>query len=269
MKKIIYLLLVVNIVFLGCKKSDRDNDTSTNSSEDFAMSTGLVLDIFKIIHQASSTSTGIISSTSLDTNSVFGCDTIIYDGTSSPKTLRVVFDENCTSSNISRNGTLYATYNGFYDTPGTKTSIGIYDYKYNDYYFISGTLSYQLTDTTNQIYSYSISISDAKILNNYNQKIFYNASYQLKINNGSITPVFNDDNYSIKGLMTGRAFKGNAFSAQILDSLVTDGSCNWISSGNATVIPESKNPRTLNFGVACDNAITVSVYELNYELNLP
>ena len=66
-------------MFVGCKKSDRDDDTSTNSSEDYAIATGLVYDIFKIIHQASSTSQGIVSTTNLDSTSVFGCDTIIFD----------------------------------------------------------------------------------------------------------------------------------------------------------------------------------------------
>jgi len=270
MKRFLVIIIATSVLFVGCKKSDRDEDTSINSSEDYALSTGLVYDVFKIIHQASNTSTGIVSTTSLDTTTVFGCDTIIVDAVSSPKTVQINFDGDCTSSNVKRNGTIDVSYNGYYDTPGTVTTVSLYNYAYNDLNFISGTMSYQYTGLTNNFPTYSITLTDIKIQNNYNQKIFYNASYILNIIEGESTPLFDDDRYIIKGSMTGRAFKGNAFNAQIIDSLSLYGNCNWVCSGNVLVKPESKNTRTLNFGGGgCDNAVSISVYDVNYEYSIP
>ncbi|MCB9360056.1 MAG: hypothetical protein H6587_00850 [Flavobacteriales bacterium] len=267
MKKLFLIALACCFTIVGCKKSDRDDDTSTNSSEDYAFSTGLVYDVFKIVHQASNTSQGIVSSTTVDSTSVFGCDTIIFDGSTTPKTLSINFN-NCSSSN-SRNGYINASYNGFYDDLGTVTTISFNDYILNDFTFIAGTISYQYNGIVNNFPTYTITFNEVKIRNNQNQKIFYSGSYQLAIIDGEATPLFNDDVYEITGSTTGRVFKGNAFSAQVVDKLTINGNCEWVSSGQALVKPESKTTRTLNFGSSCDNKITVTLYDINYELEMP
>ncbi|MCB0409656.1 MAG: hypothetical protein KDD29_05520 [Flavobacteriales bacterium] len=270
MKNTLFIFFASLVLFTGCKKSDRDEDDSTNSSEDYALSTGLIMDVFKIVHQASNTSSGIVSSTSLDSNSVFGCDTIIFDALSSPKTLTIEFDENCTSSSVSRGGVIYSTYSGYYDVPGTVITIHLYNYSYNEHVFYSGSISCQLTDTSNGVYNYSFNTSDIKIKNKYNQNVFYNANYQIKVISGSNTPLFIDDEYLVTGSMTGRAFRGNGFSAQINDSLTASGNCNWITSGNVSIKPDTKSTRNLDFGGGgCDATITISIYELDYEYSIP
>ena len=268
MKNLFLIALACCFTIVGCKKSDRDDDTSTNSSEDYAFSTGLVYDIFKIVHQASNTSTGIVSSTILDSTSVFGCDTIIFDGSTNPKTLRVNFD-NCASSTSSRSGYIDASYNGFYDDLGTVTTISIYNYILDEFAIISGTITYQYNGILNGYPNYTITFTEVKIQNNQNQKIFYSGSYQLTIITGESTPLFNDDVYEITGSTTGRALKGNLFSAQVVDKLTINGNCNWVSSGQALVKPETKTTRVLNFGSSCDNKVTVTLYDINYELEMP
>jgi hypothetical protein len=267
MKKILLIAFASCLLFTGCKKSDRDDDTSTNSSEDYAFSTGFVFDVFKIIHQASSTSLGIVSTTIADSTSVFGCDTIIFNGTTTPKTLSVSF-ANCSSIN-SRSGYINVSYNGFYDTQGTITTINLTNYQLNDYSFVSGTISYQFNGIVNNYPTYSITFSEVKIKNTQNQTLFYSGNYQLAIVSGETTPLFTDDIYEVTGSTTGRTFKGNAFSAQAIDKLTLNGNCNWVSSGKALVKPESKTTRALNFGSGCDNKITVTLYEINYELSIP
>jgi hypothetical protein len=268
MKNLFLIALASCFILLGCKKSDRDDDTSTNSSEDYAFSTGLVYDVFKIVHQASNTSQGIVSSTTVDSTTVFGCDTIIFDGSTNPKTLRINFD-NCSSSTNSRSGYIDVSYNGFYDDLGTVTTISFNDYTLNGFTFIAGTISYQYNGIVNNFPTYSLTFNEVKIRNDQNQKVFYSGSYQLAIIDGELTPLFNDDVYEITGSTTGRVFKGNAFSAQIVDKLTINGNCDWVSSGQALVKPESKTTRALNFGSGCDNKITVTLYDINYELEMP
>ena len=268
MKNLFLIALACCFTIVGCKKSDRDDDTSTNSAEDYALSTGLVYEVFKIVHQASYTSLGIVNSTTLDSSSVFGCDTIIFDSSSNPKTLSIYFN-NCLSSTDVRLGSINATFNGFYDDLGTVTTISFNDYYYNDFTFLSGTISYQYNGLVNNYPTYSITFNEVKIRNNQNQKVFYSGNYQLAIIDGETTPLFNDDVYEITGSTNGRAFKGNAFSAQIIDKLTLNGNCKWISSGNALVKPDTKTTRALNFGSSCDNKITVTLYDINYELEMP
>ena len=269
MKKLFLITASICLFFVGCEKSDRDEDTTTNSAEDYALATGLVFDVFKIIHQASSTSQGIISTTIVDSTSIFGCDTIIFDGAVSPKTLEVNFDNNCTSSNVVRNGIIYASYNGYYDTPGTVTTVTFNDYFENDFVILSGTISYQYNGVVNSEPTYSVTFSDVKIRNNQNQKLFYSGTSQLRITDGGSTPLFSDDEYVITGSSSSQAFKGNPYTVQISDSLVVMGDCNWVSSGTVLVKPQTKNVRTLDFGSGCDNNITITLYDINYELSIP
>ena len=269
MKKNYFIILIVTIVFLGCKKSDRDEDKTTNTSEDVAFSTNLVYDVFKTIHQAAYSSSGIVTSTTTDTNTVFNCDTITVNTLSNPKTLTIKFNPNCTANGIIRNGSLSASFNGFYDNVGTITTLVFSDFGYNGFTIISGTMSYQYVGLTDSFPTYSLTFNELKIQNTLNQKIFYSGNHQLQIIQGKSTPEISDDVYTISGSNTGMAFKGNGFSSQITTNLNLAGNCNWINSGIVTVKPVNLPTRTLNFGSGCDSKINVTIYENNYELVIP
>lgn len=269
MKKGSFIILIVTVVLFGCKKSDRDEDNSTNTEVDVAFATNLVYDIFKTIHQAANTSQGIVTSTTLDTNTVFNCDTITADTLSNPKTLNIKFNTNCTNNGIIRNGNLYASFNGYYNNAGTTTSIQFSDFSYNGYTVISGSMIYQYIGLIDSFPTFSITFNELKISNNYSQKIFYSGNHQLKITQGKSTPEISDDEYTISGANTGMAFKGNGFSSQITTNLILTGNCNWINTGIVAVVPDNKPTRTLNFGVGCDNKINVTIYENNYDLVIP
>lgn len=269
MKKGSFIILILTVVLLGCEKSDRDEDKTTHTSEDVAFSTNLVYDVFKTIHQAAYSSPGIVTSTSIDTNTVFNCDTITTNLLSNPKKLTIKFNANCTANGIIRNGSLTASSNGFYNISGTTTSIVFSDFSYNGYTIISGTMSYQYTGLTDSLPTYSLTFNELKIQNTQSQKIFYSGNHQLQITQGESTPEISDDVYSISGSNSGIAFKGNGFSSQITTNLNLAGNCNWINSGIVTVKAEHIPTRTLNFGSGCDNKINVSIYENNYELVIP
>lgn len=274
MRKKYFIILILTVILFGCKKSDRDEDNSTNTAVDVAFATNLVYDVFKTIHQAANTSQGIVTSTSVDTNTVFNCDTISVDTLSNPKTLIIKFNTNCANNGIIRNGNLYASFNGYYNNTGTTTTLIFSDFSYNGFTIISGTMSYQYVGLTDSFPTYSINFNELKIQNNNpvsstGQKIFYSGNHQLQIIQGKSTQEIGDDVYSISGSNTGMAFKGNEFSSQIITKLNLAGNCNWINSGIVNVKPVNLPTRTLNFGSSCDNKINVSIYSTNYELVIP
>lgn len=269
MKKYYFILLAASMVFLGCEKSDRDEDKSTYTSADVAFATNLVYDVFKTVHQAAYSSQGIVSAASTDTNTVFGCDTITTNIISNPKTLQVKFNTDCTSNGIIRNGKLNASFNGFYDTPGTTTTISIYDYTYTGKTIYSGSMSYQYMGLTDSFPTYSITFNELKIVNSYNQKIFYSGTHQLKIIDGKLTQSISDDIYAISGSNSGIVFKGNSFTSQITANLNLAGNCNWIGSGIVEVKPFNNPTRTLDFGSGCDKNINVTIYDKTYALEIP
>lgn len=263
------LLLVVILGIFSCKKSDRDEDKTTNTSADVAFATNVTYDVFKTIYQAANSTQGIVTASYVDSISVFGCDTITKDTTSNPKWMQIKFNTDCTSSSIIRNGKLYVTFNGHFNTPGTTANLAIYDFSYNGYRVYDGSIAFKYEGLTDSFPTYSVTFTNLKIINSFSQKIVYSGSHKLQIIQGQNTQTITDDLYSISGANSGRVFKGNGFTSQITTNLNLSGNCNWIESGVVTVKPDNNPTRTLDFGSGCDNKISVKVYDINHELELP
>jgi len=263
------ILLAVIIGFFSCKESDRDEDKSTYTSADVAFATNVAYDVFKTVYQAANSTQGIVTLADVDTNSVFGCDTITKDTTANPKWLQIKFNPDCSANGITRNGKLYATFNGYFNTPGITTNLTIYNFSYNGYSVYEGSISFKYEGLTDSFPTYTVTFTEMKIINSFSQKIIYSGSHKLQIIQGQNTQTISDDLYSISGSNSGRVFKGNGFSSQIITNLGLAGNCNWIGTGVVTVKPENNPTRTLDFGSGCDSKITVKVYDINYELELP
>lgn len=264
MRKLIALLITSSIFFIGCKDSDRDNDTNINSCEDYATAQSYAYDIYKIVHQAALSSKGITANNLADTTTLFGCDTLIVDTTSSPMTIDIQFNGTCNN----RNGSIYATFTNKYDTLGSSVSITLNNYTYNGF-AISGTINYSFSGIINGEPNYSINFNNITIKDIKERVLSWSASQTIKVSNGETTADFNDDSYSISGSSSGRTFVRNNFTTLTNTDLTLLGNCQWISAGTASVIPDNKVPRNLNFGSGCDNKATAKIYEISYEVVIP
>ena len=261
------LIFVLTFFIFSCKDSDRDKDITTNSATDYAMGQSLVYDAFKLVHEAALSSKGITSSNLVDTTSLFGCDTIIVDTVSNPMTITLQFNSTCTGNSNSRSGSITATFSTNYNILGCLVTVSFNNYMYNTYP-IGGTISYSYTGLSGTSPTYSYNANKITITNN-NRFIEWSGSQRITIAAGKNTATTSDDSYSISGTASGRTYQGNSFSAMIDTDLILLGNCNWISSGIVTVSPENKDPRILNFGSACDAIANVSIYSINYEIEIP
>lgn len=267
MKKIVALLLVIT-AFSACKKSDRDKDKSTNSSQDYATAQSLAQDVFKMVHQAAMSSQGIVTNPLTNATTLFGCDTIIVDTSSNPMWLKIQFNTDCANNGVTRNGEIKAQFTSKYSQIGTTTKISFNNYRYNGY-AVDGYLNYSLSSITNNQPLYVMIADNFKIdEGRKNRAIYFSTNQNFIIQNGISTADFTDDTYQITGTATGRTFSGNSFSAST-DGLTQLGNCNWVSSGTALVTPDNLPTRTLQFGAGCDNNISVLLYGKSYEVSLP
>ena len=263
----ILLILVLATSIFSCKDSDRDEDTTTNSSTDYAMGQSLVYDAFKLVHQAALSSKGITSTHLADTTSLFGCDTIIVDTLSNPMTLTIQFNGICNGNTNDRSGSITASFSSKYDILGCVTTVSFDNYMYNTYP-IGGAVTYTYNGLTGTTPSYSYNANKIIISKN-DGRIEWSGNQTLTIASGETTAITTDDSYTITGLASGRAYQGNEFSVMIDTDLLLVGDCNWVSSGIATVSPENKNPRVLDFGRSCDAIANVRIYSLDYEIEIP
>lgn len=267
--KQLFILLIATTVLFSCKKSVRDTDTTTNSSEDYALGQSIMYDVFKMVHQASIGSKGITSTATSTSITLFGCDSIIVDTTSTPKTITLKFGSGCSNNGISRSGDIVASFSNNYDTINTLITVNFINYTHNTYTIQDGTFSFYYNGINNSVPTYSFNLSSVKIINANNEKIYWSATQTLKITTGFATPIFSDDTYSINGYSSGLAFKGNHFTDSITTNLTLLGSCNWPSSGIAIVTPDNKEIRTIDFGSACDNNASVTFFGETQQITIP
>ena len=263
MRNLKILLIATTILFVGCKDSDRDNDSSINSCEDYAMVQSYSYDIFKIVHQAALSSKGITKNNLVDTTTLFGCDTLIVDTTTSPMTITIQFNGNCND----QTGSITAAFNDKYDNINSSVTISLNNYTYNSFP-ITGNIDYSFSGIINAQPNYNINFANINIKNSKERVLRWSASQTIKITSGATTADVVDDIYLINGSSTGRAFAGNDFTALVSSDLTLLGNCKWISTGSASVSPENKVPRNLNFGSGCDNKATAKIYDLSYEVTI-
>lgn len=255
MKNLTIFSLVIVVLF-SCKKSDRDEDSTTNSSSDYATTQSMAYDVFKLVHQAALSSKGITANNLADTTSLFGCDTLIVDTASNPMKIDIRFNGTCND----RSGVINATFNTKYDAYGCTVNINFINFKYLDN-SISGNISYNFTGLVNSIPTYSYTIHYFQY-----KSISFKGNQTIEIHGGETTAAFSDDTYMIRGTGSGVASVGNEFTTSIATDLTLLGSCQWISGGIVNVSPENKPTRTLDFGSGCDNNATVKIYDINYDI---
>lgn len=271
MKMRVNLIIAAFILFIisSCKESDRDEDKTFHTSTDVAFSTNLVYDIFKTFYQAANYTQGIVTNNTTDSISVYGCDTIFKDTTSNPKWLKIQFNSGCTSEGITRSGKIYSTFDSYFDITGATATLILDDFNYGAFKVYYGTITIKNEGLIDSIPNYTIQFNEVKIINNFSQRINYSGTHQLKIIQGGNTQTIVDDIYSITGSNSGRVFKGNGFTSQIITALNLNGNCNWICSGVVTVKPENIPTRTLDFGSGCDKSISITVYETKNNVEIP
>lgn len=255
---VLFSLLAI-VIFFSCKDSDRDKDLTTNSSSDYASGQSLVYNIFSLVDQAAYSSKGITSINLIDTNSIFGCDTLIVDTISNPKSITIRFNNGCTN----RNGEIKATFSSKYDIAGCNINISFNNFSQDDLSITSDNISIINNGIVNTHPNYSFNVNELVIENSNGQNINWSGNQEMAIVSGDTTASFSDNTYSIEGIANGKTYKGNNFNATITSNLTYLSNCQWVSSGIVNINPENKDVRTLNFGSDCDNTANVSIFDIN------
>lgn len=266
MKRILSIALLcgVGLTYSACRKNDRDNDRDTSASRDNAIAENAFAGIFKAI--------GLY----VDSSSYLraGCASFSVDSVGSaswPKTLTIDYGTGCMCSdgNI-RKGKIIASFTGRYRDSLTVITISTIGYFHNNNAVQAGT--HTVTNNGHNAVgnlSYTINVQNASITNS-NGTISWNSTRTREwISGESTTTDPSDDVYSITGTANGTAINGNTFTVTIDQPLIVALNCAYIQQGKLTLSPANLSPRILDFGSgACDNAATVSINGVDYEVTL-
>jgi hypothetical protein len=263
---ILLLFMAVTMVYSGCSKADRDNDTDLSSSNDnataevtfaaMANTIGEVVDSLPQVRLAS-----CVEYTLVPTDSV-----------TFPKTLTINYGTlNCASADGSmRRGTIVATLSGKYRDSMTTINITTQNFYYNSYLIQSG--SFIITNKGRNAarnINFTMDVTNANITTTEGNITWSCVRNREWIAGAGTTTSPYDDVYSITGTANGRGVDGNTFTVTITSPLIAALNCQYIEKGILILVPANLNNRLVNFGNGtCDNQATVTLNEKTYTITI-
>lgn len=272
-KKIACLFIATSVfVFNACRKSDRDDDTETQSASDNAFADAIWNDVYKQLDNTASITSDVNRNLSINPAACYTVTvTPALPDTTFPKTLTIDFGAtNCSGADgINRRGKVIAVFSGKYRDSLTTITISPNNYFVNDNQ-IEGTKIIFNKGHISGVMTYNITISNASITRTDGKIISWNSQRTRRwIAGESTLGVVNDDVYEITGNASGTGINGNSFTVSTTTPLRAEMSCRWIVSGGLKLSPANLDDRNINFGNgACDDKATVTINGNSYEIVL-
>lgn len=259
MRNLLYLLIIVAIG-LGCKKSERDEDILTNTSEENAYAESLYADVYKMVHNAAMKTKGISSSLTTDTT-LFGCDILTADTSVTPKLLTIDFRfSGCVATHgISRKGKIIAEFTGHYPDSNSIINIQFLNYNFGKYK-VNGNISIVNRGRNalgNQIITFFM--QDGTIVED-RSTIRWQANKSWEYTKGATTTTFSDDEYLVTGTSFGYNGNGNEYDSEVIIPNRITTECFQITAGNQIINVKNLSTRTIDYGNgACDRDAIVNI----------
>ena len=238
-------------MFSQCRKSDRNNESINPAPEENAVAASIVNDLFRFIHKSSIQDT-IVNNDSIQAAND-GC--LLYKNYLTtaggfPISMVLNFGDGATECDMDgriRNGKLRMNYDGLYNSYGTVINIEFIGF-YVDSFQLSGAISITnrgLNSSDQPLFK--VSATDLEITRN-DYTTFWNANRTYTWVEGYNSGVISDDVFEVIGNSNGVTSKGNRYTSEIINELVTDYTCNWFVSGQEELVPENLTTRDISYG---------------------
>lgn len=253
------LALTGSMYLISCNRNGNNTDKDTETASDNSLGEFIYDDVNNIADDASGKKTGDNLG---NYKTASNCATVTHDTLSSPKLITVDFGTtNCLCNDGRyRRGKVLVSYTGKYKDSGSVRTITFDNYYVNNNKVLgSRTVSNMGHNANNQTY-FNIAVNGLIIKANTLDSVIWNSNRVRTWIQGEGTPTWADDVYEITGSGNGQRANGNTWTMNIIQPLVRDLSCNWISAGTMELQPTGKALRTIDFGNgACDNEATVTI----------
>jgi len=258
------LLLIATIFYIGCRKSDRDEDTLLIASVENAYAERVFNKVFLLVHEFAIDDSLIgLLPTASRVNALETClDSVTMEATSGgfPKMVEFhypVANVSCEDGKTKR-GSVNAKFSGGYHNTFTTVKVIFTNFAYNNW-TVSGTmiLNYKGVNVNNRK-KFSFEIQNGLITGD-SLNIEYNCDRTLTQSAGHTTSTFTDDIFMLTGTATGRITDGSSYAVNITTPLTFSAACNNIYAGVCEVVPNGLSTRTIDWGSGCDGKATVTI----------
>jgi hypothetical protein len=265
-----FLLFFTSVLLLwGCRDSERDEDILTNTSEENALAEALFADAFKMVHEAALHSKGIGRDTVSDTT-LFGCDKIIVDTTTSPRTMIIDFGfAGCEGAyNVNRMGRIIAEFTGTYLDSNAIVNMRFLNYNFGAYK-IDGFVIVVNRGRNEAGNPFSTFFIENGTIATERTSFTWQGNKSWEQTAGVSTKSVSDDVFKITGTSFGINRKGNNYDTEVItpNTVLTD--CFQLTSGTVEVNVKNISKRLLNYGSGnCDRNAAVTINGKSHEVTL-
>lgn len=265
---VVVLSLVATFFMASCRKDGKVKDNDTEVASDNSLGEFVYEDVNNIVDDASNKGTGENLG---NYKTASNCATVTHDTLSSPKTITVDFGStNCLCNDGRyRRGKVLVSYTGKYKDSGSVRTITFDNYFINNNQVLGSRMVSNMGHNANNQMYFTIVVNGLILKANTLDSVIWNSNRVRTWVQGEGTPNWSDDVYQITGNGNGQRANGNTWTMNIIQPLVRDLSCNWISAGTIELQPTGKALRTIDFGNGnCDNQATVTINGNVYNITL-
>lgn len=272
-------LLVLTIILIGCRKSDRDQDLETLSARDNALAYHIFDDAWREVHRIAMQDTllGYYDSNLIRRPN----ECILFTDLSDtlpvfPLYLTINYGDEGETCNdgFKRYGVISASFSSRYITPGSEVIIGFNGYR-KDLFDVEGLIRVNHIGFQNDQPQYLITVEDGRITGN-NIDIEWEGVHTYTWIQGSSTysAIF-DDVFTIEGIATGINSRGVSFVNEISTSpssfYRSDLSCQWFKVGRSELEVDNLTTRYINYDdtAACNNILLSRRNNTFLEVRIP
>lgn len=272
MNRILLLLIAVFfITFSSCRDSDRDRDTSTDSSRDAWIAINHYNTLMREVHRVAFVDTVL---NNIDTADALVPDVCMDSITRFPDqgpfpimlTINYNKDKTC-EGHKNRDGKILASFSGLYTSVGTRISITTQNYMVDGYAIsadIEMEVTYEVIDSLRfDVYIKNGSLTDTEGTGNTTSIHESHLTYMMYT--GKKTVRTDDDEFVITGEGSGMASNGVIYTFATEFENILAGTCNYETFGSVRLKSANQLDRIFNFGEGggCDNIMLVSIPPVN------
>jgi hypothetical protein len=268
--RLLLLLLCTAALLFSCQDSERDKDTLTNTSEENALAEAIFSDAFKMVHEAALHSRGIGQDTIIDTT-LFGCDQISVDTTSTPRLLFIDFGfTGCIASyGVSRMGRIIAEFTGTYPDSNSIVNMRFLNYNFGPYK-IDGLVIVVNRGRISSADPLSTFFIENGTITTERTSYTWQGNKSWTQTAGVATLTVTDDVFSITGTTFGTNRNGNTYDTEVTKPNVLLNDCFHITSGTVEVNIKNISKRTVDYGSgSCDRNASVTINGKAHQITLP
>lgn len=268
MKKNFYLSAAFTLtcfLFISCTKED-----SLSATDNSSVVASASIDVINELDVQTGTQVSFDKLTAKKTGKSLtsSCATVTMDPqtTTFPKTFYVDFGTGCVTNGITRKGKLKITFSNFITETNSIMTVERADYYVNGNK-VEGTIVYKNTTTT--VPQWTRTVTNG-IFTDTKGDVYQNAgSYTIKQTAGVATLALEDNTYEmIEGTHTVTKQNGGKITLTVLEPLVKNFSCDFVSKGKLNVESTLMNG-TINYGNGdCDNKGTYTQNGIEFPITM-